>query len=474
MRSYSPTQVSVINPHKIEPLQPVGDFFLGAFVEGYRIEGLLAEGGFSTVYVVTEPVSERRMALKLLHRDLISRAKTVTRFLREIAVMKILRHPFIADVFDYGKLPDGRPFFVMELLTGPTIAEFLRAKGRLSPEEVFSILEPVCSALQVAHDAGIVHRDIKLSNIAFTEVGGKRIVKLLDFGIAKLLEDDQSGGGGFTTIGAVVGSLRVTSPEQILSRPIDARTDIYALGVLVYTLLVGDYPFRAPTPVELATQHLDTPPPHPSALAPVSLALDRVVLRCMAKEPEHRFDSVRSFFAAFCEATGLKSAMQDSVHESPAPTVAGGIFVEFFVVAGRDEIDEELGDRIECLLDAVEQEMKREMVRVLLVTGTAILGVRPLGVGRDCTYQERRAFIEFADLLYRCIEHHPKFDQRLRAAVSAHVDEVFLRSGAGIETASGPLMCVSRWAPQAGEDGIHISSRLLGSSTSSRHEQKAS
>ena len=185
----------------------------------------------------------------------------------------------------------------MELLEGIDLRSMLNERGRFPPAEVLEILEPVCSALQAAHDHGIVHRDLKASNIFIANAAAKRVVKLLDFGIAKLMHPD-AGEGGLTVVGTRLGTSYTMAPEQIRGDGVDPRTDIYALGVVLYHLLTGQYPFRAETMTDIERQHLEAPPPRPSQAAPVPPALDAVVLRCMEKTPSAATRAVKAFIEA--------------------------------------------------------------------------------------------------------------------------------------------------------------------------------
>jgi serine/threonine-protein kinase len=424
---------------------------------GYAIERLIGNGGFGSVYLTTHPTLGRKVALKVLNRALASSAKMVTRFLREVALMKIVRHPAMAEVYDCGTLDDGRPFFVMELLTGPALDAVLRSRGRLPPEEILDILEPICLALQAAHEAGIVHRDIKPSNIAFTMINGERAVKLLDFGIAKLLEpEDES--GGLTTIGTPIGTPTAMSPEQIMGCEVDARADIYALGVLLYAMLVGAYPFYSSDAIELAAQHLEAPPPRPSAAAPVPLALDAVVLRCLEKSPDRRFDSATSFLAALREAAGRAPDRDDL---APVPATTAGIFVELSVTTDDDELDDAAADDMERALDIVEHYLRTEGFGISLMTGCSIFGSRPLSSRPGTRSGERRAVLETAETLYRTLAERWGADSRVRVAVSVHAEEALLRSASSVEVVGGALARVSRWAPPQGAQGLFASPQVL-------------
>jgi serine/threonine-protein kinase len=435
-----------------------GELPPGTLAGSYEIEGLIGNGGCGSVYLTSHPTLGRPVALKVLNRALAASPKMVARFLREVALMKIVRHPAIADVYDCGTLDDGRPFFVMELLTGPALDAVLRARGRLPPDEALDILEPVCHALQAAHEAGIVHRDIKPSNIAFTMQNGERAVKLLDFGVAKLLEADGDG-GGLTTVGTQVGTPTAMAPEQIMGCVVDARADVYALGVLLYTMLVGAYPFFSRDPIELAAQHLEMPPPRPSAAAPVPLAIDAVVLRCLEKSADRRFDSVKSFLGALREAVGRTQAARGEGDLVPATTA--GIFVELSLSTDEDELDDAAADDMERALDIVEHYLRTEGFGISLMTGCAIFAARPLSGKPAVMRRERRALLETAASLYRLLEGRWGADRRVRVAMSVHAEQALLRGAGSVEVVGGALARVSRWAPPPGAPGLYASPQVL-------------
>ena len=282
----------------------------GTLCGAYVLKKELASGGGGTVYEAHHRILGRKAAVKVLRRQLASSPQMVARFVQEARAVNMIKHPSIVDIFEFDDLPDGRPFYVMELLDGIDLRSILNERGRFPPGEVMEIFEPVCSALQAAHEMGIVHRDLKASNIFIGNVGGARVVKLLDFGIAKLMHPD-AGEGGLTVVGTRLGTSYTMAPEQIRGDGVDARTDIYALGVVLYHLVTGQYPFRAETMTEIERQHLESPPPRPSQVAPVPPALDAVVLRCMEKTAERRFPSVKAFIEALRAAVGNKAVVPE-------------------------------------------------------------------------------------------------------------------------------------------------------------------
>src|SRR5262249_10610393 len=166
----------------------------------------------------------------------------VERFVREARAVNLIRHPNIVDIFDFGTTQDGRPYFVMELLEGRDLDSLLRTDGRLSPDETFEILDQVCAALSCAHEAGFVHRDLKAANVVVIQNADQRIAKLLDFGIAKLLQPDPAL-ASLTTSARRLGTPHAMAPEQIRGDAVTPQTDIYAIGVLLYYMLTGRTPF---------------------------------------------------------------------------------------------------------------------------------------------------------------------------------------------------------------------------------------
>jgi serine/threonine-protein kinase len=325
----------------------------------------------------------------------------------------------------------------MEYLAGGTLEDRLKVEGKLSPEEALDVLEPVCAALEAAHAAGVVHRDVKASNIAFDE--GRRTIKLLDFGIAKLLSPDARQ-FGLTTVGRQLGTPTIMAPEQLLGRSVDARVDVYALGVLLYRMLTGRAPFDGKTPGALARQHLEEPPPRPSRVVPVGPAIDAVVLRCLEKLPERRFSSVRGFCATFAEALGLRGDGPTSSRVARARGAA--VYVELTLAEGADDFDDLMAADIGAVLDTAEAALRREGFVLPQATGNAVLGVRLLtGDARAL----RRAVIAAARALAEEIAARPDADPRVRVRVAVHADEVLIRPGVEPQIAGGALLCTSAW-----------------------------
>jgi len=250
---------------------------LGEYVVGRK----LGEGGMGAVYAGEQPTIGKRVAIKVLAAHCAANPELLRRFVEEARAANLIHHPHIIDVFSFGQLPDGRLYFVMEFLDGESLADAIEHE-HLRPDEIRRLLHQVCGALEATHRVGIVHRDLKPENIWIARPPhGESYVKLLDFGIAKLLDPTHT---HLTHTGAVLGTPLFMSPEQCLARPVDARTDIYALGVMLYRIFTGRYPFAGTAITELALQHVSEPPPPPSHYRPLPPELERVILDCLAKD----------------------------------------------------------------------------------------------------------------------------------------------------------------------------------------------
>ena len=333
----------------------------GATIGAYAIVERIASGGFGTVYRASDPVGAE-VALKVLHADLCDSREAVARFEREVRAVGRLRHPHVARIHDVGRTGQGVPFFAMELLHGTDLRGRVRAAGRLGAAEVERVLAPLCDALAAAHDKGIVHRDVKSSNVF---LAGDRVV-LLDFGVAKLIDDS---GERVTATHRIVGSPPCMAPEQILGERVDARTDVYALGVLAYELLTGRVPFAHSNPAAVYDMHLDAPPPLPSRRAPVDAALDALVCRAMAKDPGDRFASARELAAAFRAAVASPPVVS-------AASAAGaiGVHVAVHLKAEMIEALDDAGLRaLDDALPRAQAAFEARGFRLAMTSGNAAL-----------------------------------------------------------------------------------------------------
>jgi serine/threonine protein kinase len=251
------------------------------------VERELGRGGMGAVYAVVHEEIGKRAALKLVHKRLLTSGFNGERMLLEAKVVNQVGHPHIVDIFETGTLPDGRPYIVMERLDGQALSTRADA-GKLLPDLVITILLQVCDALIAAHAAGVIHRDLKLDNVFLVdhpEDPSVPKVKLLDWGIAKLIHHDVK----HTVEGQLVGTPQYLSPEQARGLAVTPQTDVYSLGVMAYELFLEQLPFEAETAAEVMAMHLRMPPPAPSELWPdVPDALEHLLLAMLAKQAEQR------------------------------------------------------------------------------------------------------------------------------------------------------------------------------------------
>ena len=267
----------------------------------YRILRLLGEGGMGAVYEGVNERIGRRVAIKVLHAEAAEKPELRRRFEREAQVAGKLASPHICEVLDVGDLPDGDLYIVMEFLEGQTLTELVDHKGKLTLEEFAPIWYQLLEGLRVLHEAGIVHRDLKPANVFVCRTAsGQPHTKLLDFGVSKWTTVPENA----TSSGAIMGTPLYMAPEQArgLANKVDARTDIYAVGVCAYTLLSGTVPFAGENVHDLLFRiALNDPPPLEGRAPWVSPAIAFLVHRAMARDPEHRFQSAREFQVALVD-----------------------------------------------------------------------------------------------------------------------------------------------------------------------------
>ncbi len=263
----------------------------------YRLQGLLGEGGMGRVFRAEHMALGRPVALKMLREDYASHPDAVRRFFNEARLVNRIRHENIVEITDFIEQPGGENYYIMELLEGRSLADLLASEGVLAAERAVNIATQMCAALEAAHRQGVVHRDLKTENVFLVErLGCADFVKILDFGVAKLLDVQQRDAMKSTAKGAVLGTVEYMSPEQARGLAVDQRSDIYALGIVLYEMLTGEKPFTGSSIGEVVAKHLNERPPKPSRSQrlrqPLPVGLDEVVLDCLAKKPARRPASV--------------------------------------------------------------------------------------------------------------------------------------------------------------------------------------
>ena len=289
---------------------------IGKQVNGYEILSQVGQGGMATVFLARQQSMNRNVALKFLPNAYLNDESYLQRFEREVKIVTQLEHRNIVPVYDYGEY-QGQPYIAMRYMPSGSVEELLKA-GRIPLPRVLSIVEQVASALDYAHQNGILHRDLKPSNILLDDGGG---VFITDFGIARILSEGPS---NITTQG-VVGTPSYMSPEQAQGETLDARSDVYALGVMLFELVTGRRPFESDTPYSIAVLHVTVPPPSPRDFDPaVSLALEQVIMCALQKAPADRFPAAGALADALrraLEPTSSVTAVDVAALRSPPPVL---------------------------------------------------------------------------------------------------------------------------------------------------------
>lgn len=270
-------------------------FSIGELVGSYRIVAPLGQGGMATVFKAYHPKLDRYVALKFIHQSFLSDPQFVTRFEREAQIIAQLEHPNIVPVHDFAE-HEGQPYLVMKYISGISLADALD-EGPLELRDIMAIVPKIAAALDYAHARNILHRDIKPSNIMLDESGTPY---LTDFGLARTVEAGQSS----LSRGLLIGTPAYMSPEQGEGlRELDARSDLYSFGIVLYELIVGKVPFDSGTTFTILRDHLMTPLPLPSSINPeIPAAVDAVLIRALSKDPADRYESAVEMAAALREA----------------------------------------------------------------------------------------------------------------------------------------------------------------------------
>lgn len=313
----------------IAPPPEAPDPYLGVVIDGrYKVEGRLGEGGMGVVYRGRHKVIDKPIAIKILRADMARDSEITERFLREARAASSIGNPHIIDISDFGTLPDGSTYFVMEYLDGNPLSSLLEGGEPVPVTRLASIASQIADGLAAAHEREIVHRDLKPDNIFLIDRGSEKdFVKILDFGIAKV----SAGTAKLTRHGSVFGTPHYMSPEQAAGAPVDHRTDIYSLGVIMYEMASGKLPFDADNFMGILTQHMYQAPVPIRALVPpqdVPPGLEAIVLKCLSKKPEQRYQSMRELIEDLDKL--LKGLVPEAVGEMMARSGGFNVPADFF------------------------------------------------------------------------------------------------------------------------------------------------
>ena len=334
---------------------PLVDPLIGELLGSYRVIKQLGRGGMGGVYLAEHPVIRSRVAVKVMHQKYAGDERIVDRFYNEARAVNVIGHDNVLKILDLNSTASGRPYFVMELLEGQSLQALLDDKGALPLEQTGPMLLQVCAALQAAHDKKIIHRDLKPENIFLVSLPGqKNVVKVVDFGIARLT-DSQGQSASQTRTGSVMGTPAYMSPEQGsgATSEIDERSDIYSLGVIMYQLATGELPFQGRTFGELLAQHLQKQPVPPRELNPeIPPEYEALILKALEKRKADRFQSMEELgleVGALLRDKGMarrEAGSSPAVRKRPAPSpqlmampVDGATIPQEDFLAGRTSAD---------------------------------------------------------------------------------------------------------------------------------------
>ena len=312
-------------PNDGSPLRPKvsADPLIGVVIaDRYQVLRRLGEGGMGRVYLAEHVKMNRQCALKVMSTLVVNDEDSAQRFAREASNASRIIHPNVAAVFDYGE-SDGIVYLVMEFVDGEPLSRLLERERFIPPHRALEIARQVTEGLTAAHELGIVHRDLKPDNILLSRArSGREIAKVVDFGIAKAMSDARQ--DRLTQTGLVIGTPEYMSPEQLVGDPVDARSDIYSLGCILYQMITGQLPFEASTREQIIKRRLSEPPPHPRDLVPgLPDTLDRVVRTMLARSPMERYPSTIDVRDALDPAAALGRDWDPTAHMTPrsAPTL---------------------------------------------------------------------------------------------------------------------------------------------------------
>jgi len=418
--------------------------------ERYEIGGVLGRGGMAEVHRGRDLRLGREVAVKVLRSDLARDPSFQVRFRREAQAAASLNHPAIVAVYDTGEdrtTTGATPYIVMEYVEGETLRDVLRREGRLDPERAMSLTADICAALDFSHRNGIVHRDVKPGNVMITPQG---TVKVMDFGIARAVSDSAA---TMTSTAAVIGTAQYLSPEQARGEGVDARSDVYSAGCLLYELVTGAPPFTGDSPVAVAYQHVREDPRTPSSINPeVPAELDAVLLKAMSKNPANRYQS-----AAEMRSDLLRAVAGQRVEATP---VMGDAERTSYIGAGGAGYPGQ-DDHWDAEDEAAAKRRKRGII-ALVVAGVLVLGglvallVALNSGGDDTPVQPTTASVQVPNLV-----------DQTQAAAEAALGQQGLEVGdvttvASSEIAQGSVISTDPAAGQTVDEGSKVNLVVSG------------
>jgi tRNA A-37 threonylcarbamoyl transferase component Bud32 len=315
------------------PPPPRIDPYIGKTIDGrYVVEAILGEGGMGIVYRGRHRVIDKKVAIKVLRGDMAKDKEITERFLQEARAASSIGNAHIIDISDFGQLPDGSTYFVMEYLDGDSLSTASQKQHPMPVARLLHIAKQIAHGLAAAHLAGIVHRDLKPDNVMLINRGADRdFVKILDFGIAKVGAESK-----ITRAGSVFGTPHYMSPEQAAGTPVDKRTDVYALGVILYELASGQVPFDADNFMGILTQHMYKAPVPILGIVPppegVPLGLDAIIQKCLSKKPEQRYPTMEALSADLEKVQ--QGVVPDAVSEMMARSGGFNVPADYFRTGG--------------------------------------------------------------------------------------------------------------------------------------------